>query len=158
MRVAAFIVLASALILPAAVQPARAASAAQPAVDEIFRDFNLFGTWAGNCDQPASPDNPHVEITQSSPGVVLESHDLGPDYAVNRYSVLSAERLSATRVGVKAIFQPGTEDEEKQQLIFAVRGNTRRTLFNQVEGGTVRVRDGIALALHVETPVLKKCG
>jgi hypothetical protein len=90
-------------------------------------------------------------------GLVLEDHDLGPEFAVNRYSVLSAERVSPTSVSVSVIFQPGTEAEERQKLIFAVRDNTRRTLFNQADGGAVRVRDGIAVARGSKTPLLQKC-
>jgi hypothetical protein len=55
------------------------------------------------------------------------------------------------------IFQPGTEAEERQKLVFAVREKTRRTMFNQTDGGSVRVRDGIALARGSKTPLLHKC-
>jgi hypothetical protein len=92
-----------------------------------------------------------------SAGLVLEDHNLGPDYAVNRYSVLSAEQVSPTSVAVSVIFQPGTDAEERQKLIFAVRDKTRRTMFNQADGGTVRVKDGIALARGSKTPLLRKC-
>ncbi len=88
---------------------------------------------------------------------MLEDHDLGPDFAVNRYSVLSAERISASSMSVDVIFQPGTEVEERQKLVFSVRDNTRRTMFNQADGGTVRVKDGIALARGSKTPLLRKC-
>jgi hypothetical protein len=30
-------------------------------------------------------------------------------------------------------------------------------MFNQTEGGPVRVRDGVALAPGIKTPVLRKC-
>ena len=90
-------------------------------------------------------------------GLVLESHDLGPDYTRNRYSVVSAQRLSAEQLAVAAIFQPGTDAEERQKLVFLIRNNTRRTLFNQPDGGAVRVKDGIALAFGSKTPVLHKC-
>jgi len=126
-------------------------------VDDLFEQFGLFGTWATDCARPATPINPHVSITHPSSGLVLEDHDLGPDFAINRYSVLSAEQISATNLAVNVIFQPGTEVEERQKLIFAVRGNTRRTLFNQPDGGAVRVKDGVALARGKKTPVLQKC-
>jgi hypothetical protein len=71
--------------------------------------------------------------------------------------VLSAEQVSATSLSVSVIFQPGTEAEERQKLIFAVRDNTRRTLFNQADGGAVRVKDGIAVARGSKTPLLQKC-
>jgi len=126
-------------------------------VDDVFQQFGLFGTWASDCARPATPVNPHVSITRPSVGLVLEDHDLGPEFAVNRYSVLSAEQVSANSLSVSVIFQPGTEAEERQKLIFAVRGNTRRTLFNQADGGAVRVRDGIAVARGSKTPLLQKC-
>ena len=126
-------------------------------VTELFNQFHLFGNWATDCNTPPTPANPHVSITMPSAGLVLENHDLGPNYAVNRYSILSAEKVSATNLSVKVIFQPGTEAEERQKLVFAVRENTRRTIFNQADGGAVRVRDGIALAKGSRTPLLRKC-
>ena len=126
-------------------------------VEDVFQQFNLFGTWAANCSEPATPGNPRVSITMPSAGLVLEDHNLGPDYAVNRYSILLAEQLSATSLSVEVIFKPGTEDEERQKLIFAIRDNTRRTLFNQTDSGKVRVKDGIALARGIRTPLLRKC-
>jgi hypothetical protein len=127
-------------------------------VEELFHVFDLFGSWAPDCKQPATPDNPHVAITMPSSGLVLEDYDLGPDFEMNRYSVLSAERLSATRLQVAVIFQSGTQNEEHQKLVFFIRNGTRRTMFNQPEGGAVRVKDGVVLPYHVKTPLLRKCG
>jgi hypothetical protein len=126
-------------------------------VEELFQEFGLFGTWATDCNSPATPGNPHVVITVPSAGLVLEDHNLGPDFAVNRYSVLSAEQLSQTSLSVYVIFQPGTEIEERQKLVFAVNNNTRRTMFNQSDGGAERVKDGVAVARGTKTPLLRKC-
>jgi hypothetical protein len=133
-----------------------ATSAAEP-VDTLFQEFGLFGTWAPDCAQVATPANPHVSITRPSPGLVQEEHNLGPNYAVNHYSMLSAERLSPDDLSVEVIFQPGTETEERQKLVFRVRKDTRRTMFNQPDNGPVRVKDGIVLARGAKTPVLNKC-
>jgi hypothetical protein len=132
-------------------------SANAASVEELFQQFGLFGTWATDCSKPATPGNPHVSITTPSSGLVLEDHNLGPDFAVNRYSVLSAEQVSASSLAVDVIFQPGTEVEERQKLVFSVRDDTRRTMFNQPVGGAVRVKDGIALARGSKTPLLRKC-
>lgn len=148
MRIVAGFVLAAATVLSAA--------NAEP-VDALFQQFGLFGTWAPDCGKPAAPANQHVSITTPSAGLVLESHDLGADYALNRYSILSAERLSAEQLSVEVVFQPGTEAEERQKLVFLVRNNTRRTLFNRSDGGAVRVKDGVVLSRGSKTPVLKKC-
>jgi hypothetical protein len=149
MRIVAVMVLATAIAAPVS---AKAAS-----VDELFQQFGLFGTWAPDCGEAASPANPHVSITTPSAGLVLESHNIGSRYAINRYSMLSAERISAEQLSVEVIFQPGTEAEERQKLVFLVRDGTRRTMFNQPDGGEVRVKDGVALAHGSKTPVLNKC-
>ncbi|HEY7998622.1 MAG TPA: hypothetical protein VIE87_07365 [Pseudolabrys sp.] len=147
MRIAAVIVLAAAVVAPVRAAPA----------DELFQQFGLFGTWAPDCGQAASPANPHVSITTPSVGLVREDHDLGSGFAVNRYSMLSAERLSDERLSVEAVFQPGNAAEDHEQLIFLVRGRTRRTIFNQPAGREARVKDGIALPGGSKTPVLNKC-
>jgi ribosomal protein S28E/S33 len=88
---------------------------------------------------------------------VLERHDLGADRVINRYSVLSAARLSKTQVSLQVIFRPGGEGEERQRLVLVVRDGTRRTMFNQVDDGPVRVKDGVALKFGLRTPLLRKC-
>ena len=147
-----------AAVLVLSLLTAATAVAEPPTVEELFQQFGLFGTWATDCKQPATPINPHVSIMMPSPGLVLEDHDLGADFARNRYSVLAAERVSETRLSVDVIFQPGKPEEERQNLVFEIRNGMRRTMFNQpADGGPVRVADGIALARGTETPVLMKC-
>ena len=146
-----------AVVAIATALPAVAANGEGPPPEQLFQQFDLFGTWATDCSTAASPANPHVKISQPSPGLILEEHHLGADYAVNRYSVLSAERLSNTQLSVVVLFHPGAEGQERQKLIFAIRDHTRRTLFNQADGGPVRVKDGIALARGSQTPLLHKC-
>jgi hypothetical protein len=145
------------LFILATATPIAAATGGEPSPEQLFQQFGLFGTWASNCQAPASPANPHVEITEPSPGVILEDHHLGEDYIVNRYSVLSAEKLSDTRLSVEVLFHPGADDQERQKLTFAIRDQTRRTVFNQVEGGAVRVKDGVVLPQGINTPLLHKC-
>jgi len=148
MRIAAFVVLVVFAIVPAA---------ASPSTEEVFRTFDLFGSWSDDCTQPASPEHPRITVIVPSPGLVLETHDLGANYETNRYSVLSAERVSATRLTVNVIFQPGAANEERQKLEILVRNSTRRTIFNQPQGGAIRVKNGVAVAAGLKTPVLTKC-
>jgi hypothetical protein len=149
MRLAAALALMAAIIMPAA--------ASDASVDELFHAFWLFGTWAPDCKLAASPINPHVSITTPSAGVVLEQHDLGGGIAINHYSMLSAELLSDELLSVRTIFQPGTAEEERERLIFRIRGGTRRTMFNQPEGGEAIVKDGVVLSSGRQTPLLRKC-
>jgi hypothetical protein len=149
MRLAAVLALMAAIVMPAA---ARADT-----VDELFHAFWLFGTWAPDCKLAASPGNPHVSITAPSPGQVLEEQDLGSGFAVNRYSMLTAELLSDDLLAVTTIFQPGTAEEERERLIFRVYGGTRRTMLNQPANGEARVKNGIARVDGRRTPLLHKC-
>ena len=133
------------------------ATAAPPTTADVFQQFSLFGTWAVDCGRPASPQNPYVSDILQGTGAVVEEHHLGPKYALNHYSVLSAARLSATRLAMEVMFQPGSEAAQQQKLVMRVRDGRRRTLFNQPKGGEVRVKDGVALAAGVRTPTLRKC-
>jgi hypothetical protein len=163
MRIAAVIVIAAAALMPAAAaRPADAKDATgdiakNAAAEQTFGSFGMFGNWAVDCDKPASPDNPHVAVAVEA-GHVQEINDVGPGYVANRYDVLTARRIAADRLEVAVIFMPGTPIEERQTLVLAVRDGTRRTMFNRLEGGEIRVRHGIALVTGVKTPVLNKCG
>jgi hypothetical protein len=165
MRLAGAVLACLALLaVPAAAQreppPAADVStdAAETTLEHLLQQIGLLGTWAADCAQAASPANPRVSITVPSEGLVIEEHNIGPGFAANRYSVLSAQRLPGDRVALQVIFQPGTQIEERQNLVLLVHGGTRRTLFNQPEGGPVRVKDGIAAGRGTKTPTLKKCG
>jgi hypothetical protein len=146
MRIAAAI-----LLVVVAVNPAGAAS-----VEELFAEFGLFGTWAPDCGKDASADNPRVRVSAST-GQVVEEDELGADYAINRYSFLSAQKLSTDRLAVTAQFQTGGGETERQKLIFRVGKGTRRTIFNQPQGAAVRVRGSTAVTHRTRTPTLRKC-
>jgi hypothetical protein len=149
MRVVCFLAVAF-LAIPAAAQE-------KASVADLFKQYGLVGEWAVDCKAHATPANPHVEVTEDEKGAIIERHDLGGDYRVNTYRMLAAKRVSATEVSVQALFDPDTEGEQKQDLTFAVRDKTRRTVFTQVEGGAVRVKNGIAVGYGMKTPRLRKC-
>lgn len=158
MRIAAIVAAIVVALLTASSAAMPLPAVAAPSVEQLFREFDLLGNWAIDCEQPAAPANPHVRISISSPGTVLEEHDLGDEFAVNHYSILSARRLSPERLSVEVNFKPSDGDEQRQKLVLLIRKATRRTMFNQPDGGEVRVKDGVALAVGIKTPVLRKCG
>lgn len=164
MQFAAVLVVVAALIMPAGAttdptEDRPATNTANAAVVEaVFRAFDLFGTWAADCGRPPTPGNPHVSISVSSAGLVFENHEVGPNFMANRYDVLTARRTTADQLEIGVIFMRGTEYEERQTLVMRVRDGTRRTLFNRVGDGPIRVKNGIAVASGRKTPFLKKCG
>jgi len=148
-RIAATLALTTALAAPAAARPA--------SVEHLFREFGLFGAWAANCGEAASPDNPRVTVAMPEPGRVVERHDFGPGYETNRYVILSARRIAAGRLGIEARFEQGDADPEQQRIILRVEGRERRTLFNVPSGEEPRVIEGIAIVSGLPTPTLTKC-
>ncbi len=147
-------------VVSALVLAALASSASPPAstgVSALFKDYGLFGEWAVDCKAQASPDNPHVTVSEPEPGRVVERHDLGSRFTANTYRMVDAHRVSNTRIAIEAVFQPGSEEEQTQELVFSLRDRTRRTIFTQIEGGAVRVKDGVAVGYGFKTPRLKKC-
>lgn len=158
MRFAAVVVLVFAGLMPAAAKDAPPPTVDNPHIEAVLRDAGLFGTWAVDCGAPATPANPHVSIVLAGAGAVIERHELGPDYEINNYRVIAASRLAKTRVSVEVLFKPGTDREQQQRLVIAVENDTRRTLFNQIEGGPVVVKDGVVVGHKTKTPTLRKCG
>jgi hypothetical protein len=126
-------------------------------VVDLLRAHDLFGTFARDCGRPAAPNNPHVRVTQETGGLVIETHDFGLDSSANIYSVRAARRIAADRLELKVVFVPGSLSEEFQTLELMVGKGTRRTMFNRVDNGPVRVRQGVAVANGSKTPLLKKC-
>ena len=133
------------------------APAVGPAVVDLLQTYGLFGTFARDCARLAAPSNPHVRVTEETGGLVIETHDFGLDSSANIYSVRAARRIAADRLELKVVFVPGTLNEEFQTLELMVGKGTRRTVFNRVDNGPVRVRHGIAVANGSKTPLLKKC-
>lgn len=133
------------------------APAVGPAVLDLLRNYDLFGTFARDCGRPATPGNPHVRVTEETGGLVIETHDFGLESLANIYSVRAARRIAPDRLELKVVFVPGTLSEQFQTLELIVGKGTRRTVFNRVDNGPVRVRHGIALANGSKTPLLKKC-
>jgi hypothetical protein len=140
-----------------ALLPAAAAAAEPSSIEAVFHQFGLFGDWAVDCKRPAALDNPHISDAVLSPGVVLEREDFGANNRMNRYSVLAADALSKTEASLLVIFDPGGEHEQRQRLVLVMHGGTRRTMFNQVVDGPVRVKDGVAVKFGLPTPLLRKC-
>ena len=141
----------------AAGQPAKNAEVTESAVMELLQSHELFGTFASDCSRPPARNNPHVRVSREPGGMVIEAHDVGLKYSNNLYSVRAARRVAADRLELKVVFVPGTKAEEYQTMELVVGNGTRRTMFNRVDNGPVRVQRGVAVANGRKTPLLKKC-
>jgi hypothetical protein len=127
-------------------------------VAELYQSFGLFGIWAVDCNEPATPKNPHVVIVMPPTGPVYETHDLGNTYAKNRYNITAAKRVGDDRLWVQSVFEPGTREQTTSELIFRIRNNTRQTISNLPEGSAIRVQNGTKSNDGGPTAILYKCG
>ena len=138
MRIAAVIVLAAVTAMPAA--------AARP-----HRSTSCSSSSA--CSAPGRPiasSRPRPPIRMSASrrrarGWCWRTTISAPIMRSTATACCRRSGFPASSLSVEVIFQPGTEAEERQKLVFLVRDGTRRTMFNQPDGGAVRVKDGIAL-------------
>ena len=134
-----------------------ASAAAAETAEDLFSEFDLYGDWAVRCGEAASAMNPHVTIERISAGVLTEEHNTGPDYQLNSYLIATAEKISGSELSVHALFRAGAGDQVGQTIIWRIANKTRRTLFNQLDGGRVRVKDGVVVTTGGHTPLLHKC-
>src|ERR1043165_1704857 len=88
-----------------------ASAAAAETAEALFSQFDLYGSWAVRCDQPASPMNPHVTIVAISAGVLTEEQNTGPDYELNTYLIATAKKIDPTSLSVHALFRAGTDSQ-----------------------------------------------
>ncbi len=135
---------------------AGAAAARTSSVAREYRHFGLFGTWAPNCGQGASPDNPRVTVGLEA-GAVLEKDEFGDGYERNHYLIVAARHIDARRLAIEALFAQGDAEPQRQLIVMRVENRTRRTLFTGAANEPPLVKDGIAIALGKPTPTLTKC-
>jgi hypothetical protein len=149
MRIAAVLAVTAALVAAADARPV--------SVTRIYRALDLYGTWAPNCAETPSPDNPRVHVAESERRAVLEEDDFGPAYEVNRYVIVAARRMSGHRLALDVLFQQADSEPQRQLIVMRLEDRTRRTMFTATADEPPRVKDGIAVAVGKPTPLLNKC-
>jgi hypothetical protein len=123
----------------------------------VLQEFDLFGTWASDCDADASVTNPRVSVTMKEPDQVVERHDFGPGYEPNRYRILSARRLDKDRLAIETLFEQEGSGPQLQRIVMRFDNGGRRTILTVPKGEEPRVVNGIAVASGLPTPRLRKC-
>ncbi|HEU4661569.1 MAG TPA: hypothetical protein VFS63_13000 [Pseudolabrys sp.] len=151
MRVYAAGVLVLALSVPAG-------AAQKSPVTKVFEEFGLFGTWAADCTRAPAVDNAYATVIRpAGSGPVIEKDDAGPAAYVNRYTIVSAKRLSDDTLSVRTVYRVGSQEKQIQDQIWFVRDDRWRTLFNQPKGAAALVKDGNVVGSGIKTPILHRC-
>lgn len=120
-------------------------------IRETLEAFGFSGTWALNCNQPASPDN-NVRIISVSPaGDPIFTESLG--FEPNIYVILRAH-IEGDSIALRTKLN----GEIEQDLTMRKREDRLRTMSNRdVASGRYVVRDGLVLSNKQETPWLTHC-
>ena len=147
-RAMAVIVAAAILAAPLTARPT--------SVARDYRHFGLFGAWAPNCSEAASPDNPHVTVRMER-HAVIEQNEFGAGFETNRYLIVAARRMSGGRLAIDALFAQGDAEPRRQLIIMHIDGQSRRTLFTGTADEPPLVKEGIAVTLGKPTPTLVRC-
>ena len=66
-----------------------------------MQEFGLFGTWAGECSQAASPANNHVTYAGTPAGGVQLRYEAGADYDEVIYDITEAKLMAPDRLAMR---------------------------------------------------------
>jgi hypothetical protein len=123
-------------------------------VRQTLDAFGFFGTWARDCDKPASLTNNQRVVTMSPRGRPMFIESLGPDSEPNVYVILRARRPARDTIVLRVKLNGGDE----QDLIMRHDHDRIRTIDNrEVATGTYIVRKGVVASTKDETPWLTRC-
>lgn len=122
---------------------------------EVLDRFGFFGTWAIDCDAPASLDNVVRNAVVSGTGDPMFAESLGPDSESNIYVILHARRINDDQIALRIKLN----GERAQELVMRREDTRIRTVSNrELHGGRYVVKDGHVRGSGRPTPWLKRCG
>jgi hypothetical protein len=152
LRISVVATLVTALVAAAA-GPALAQG---PSPRDVLRDFGLLGTWATDCDQPASETNFYAVYAGTPDGNVRRTYYNTADRekAYNVYVITRAIRLPADQLSYK---QKGPGDEDKIDVILMKDGNRYKIWSSVRDNGEVLVEKGKFPKSGEDSPWQAKC-
>jgi hypothetical protein len=121
------------MLQPCLAQAQSAASAMQA--------FGLFGTWAGECRQGASPANNHVTYVGTPAGGVQLRYDAGADYDDITYDITEAKQIAPDRISMRQVL--ASNKEVTLDIVILKEQDRIRIWTSAFPDGTLLVEDGI---------------
>jgi hypothetical protein len=122
----------------------------------VLREFDLFGTWANNCNAAPGPRNPFTIFLLTSGGNVELRNDFGADYGEMIYHVVDAQRLSYFRLALRQLL---TADDQIALNVVMMKSNGRiRVWSSRSADGSTFVENGeVPSANDQETGWMTRC-
>ncbi len=133
-----------------------APAAGAQTVENVFLEFDLLGTWATDCSQPAghAGRNTHTIYAAAPSGAVTLTYDNGPSMALTVNTILSAERRGDDRI---FYLQENQRSKVRIEILLVKSGNAIKVWSSRRTTGEVLVRDGKFAADGVESPRQSRC-
>jgi len=133
---------------------AASAAQAEKSIRQTLETFHFFGTWAPDCDRPASPANGVRTTSVTSEGQVKFIESLGENSEPNLYVVRTAKRIGSRSVVLRIELNGVTV----QDLTMQRSGGQLRTMSNRrVADDKLLVKRGVVIGSRLKTPWLNRC-
>jgi hypothetical protein len=130
---------------------ASGSAGADPAGDKL-RQFGLIGTWAYDCNEPASPGNPHVTFTVPPSGSPVR---------LLRTGVATLDGITqidgAHAVNNKRLEMSWTLSGIKFQTVIEIAGERLRAVESIGSDGGTYIRDGKFTGTACDTQWFSRC-
>jgi hypothetical protein len=133
-----------------------ATSAHAQSVTGALQDFDLFGTWAIECNQIPSPTNEYSIFRVAAFGAVQLRNDFGRDYDEMVYRIIGARRLGPDRLTLRQVLT--TDTRIVLDTVMLKSDDRVRVWSSRGLDGTTLVRDGtIPMSNGHETRWVVRC-
>lgn len=105
-----------------------------------MREFDLFGTWAGDCYRPPSPANEFSVFSLTSGGAVELQNNFGANYDDMVYRIVDVKRVSRFRLSLRQLLT--TDDRIVLDTVILRAADRIRTWSSRLADGSALVEDG----------------
>jgi hypothetical protein len=130
---------------------ASGSAGADPAGDEL-RKFGLIGTWAPDCDQPASRANPYMTFTAPSSGSPARQLRTGDATLDGITQIEGAHTVNSERLEMSF-----TQGGIKLRIVIEMAGRRTRTIESIDSDGRSYIRDGKITGNNRDAPWFSRC-
>jgi hypothetical protein len=121
-----------------------------------MREFGLFGTWAGECSQGASPANNHVTYSGTPAGGAQLRYESGADYDEIIYEITDAKLIAPDRLSMRQVLS--SNKEVTLDIVLLKEKDRIRIWTSAFPDGTLLVEDGILSSFNGrETRWMARC-
>jgi hypothetical protein len=149
-------ILLTVALLALPIEPAKAQSVA-----DTIRQFDLLGTWAADCNQPASSDNYFMEYKATGAGEVLRTYYDQPGHVYNKYKIVSATRQGPGTLSYEQVWdsdgKPANIAADRMTVVIKMSDGKFQVVSSQGSDGSYFVKNRKFTSSGNESPEQLRC-